>query len=74
MARHRLGEHDAARAALATARDWIAHGDERAMPDPWVMSPLPWFTRLELELLAREAEALISGPAAELPATVFVPE
>jgi serine/threonine protein kinase/WD40 repeat protein len=73
MARHRLGDHAAARAALATARDWIAHGDERAKPDPWVWSPLPWFTRLELGVLAREAGALIDGPTVELPADVFAP-
>jgi hypothetical protein len=57
----------------AKARDWIAYGDERALPDPYVMSPLPWFTRLELELLLREAESLISPAAGALPAEVFAP-
>jgi hypothetical protein len=71
MAHDRLGHSKEATAALATARDWIAHGDERAVPDPYVMSPLPWYTKLELELLLREAEAQISRPAPDLPAEVF---
>jgi hypothetical protein len=41
MAHHRLGHAREANAALATARDRIAHGDERALPDPYVLSPLP---------------------------------
>jgi hypothetical protein len=73
MARHRLGQVEGAEAALATARDWIAHGDERARPDPSILSPLPWSTRLELEVLAREAEARIARPTTALPADVFAP-
>jgi WD40 repeat protein len=73
MAHHRLGHAQQATAALATARDWIAHGDERALPDPYVMSPLPWYTKLELELLLREAEGQITRPAPDLPAEVFAP-
>jgi serine/threonine protein kinase/WD40 repeat protein len=73
LAHHRLGHGKEATAALATARDWIAHGDERALPDPYVLSPLPWYTKLELELLLREAEGRISRPAPELPAEVFAP-
>jgi tetratricopeptide (TPR) repeat protein len=73
MARHRLGQAEEAKAALETARDWIAHGDERAGPDPYLPSPLTWSTRLELEILAREAEALIARPTTALPADVFAP-
>jgi hypothetical protein len=57
--------------ALAKARDWIAHSDERAKPDPYLWSPLPWHTRLELDLLLREAESQITGATACLPASVF---
>jgi serine/threonine protein kinase/WD40 repeat protein len=73
LAQHRLGQTESAGAALAKARDWIAHGDERALPDPYVMSPLPWYTKLELELLLREAEGQISLAAGDLPAEVFAP-
>jgi hypothetical protein len=73
LAHHRLGHSKQATAALAAARDWIAHGDERAIPDPYIMSPLPWGTKLELELLLPEAEAQITGAAADLPADVFAP-
>jgi hypothetical protein len=73
MAHHRLGQTKEATAALATARDWIAHGDERALLDPYVLSPLPWYTKLEFELLLREAEGQISRPAPDLPADVFAP-
>jgi hypothetical protein len=57
--------------ALAKARDWIAHRDERAGPDPYIMSPLTWETRLEL--LLREAEGQISPTASDLPVEVFAP-
>jgi serine/threonine protein kinase/WD40 repeat protein len=60
LAQHRLGRSGEARAALEKARDWIAHGDERALPERFIMSPLSWDVRLELELLAREAEAAIA--------------
>ena len=73
MAHNRLGQAKDAGEALAKARDWIAHGDERAFLDPYVNSPLPWFTRLELELLLREAEGLISPASGDLPAQVFAP-
>jgi hypothetical protein len=75
LAHHRLGHShfQEATAALATARDWIAHGDERAIPDPYLWSPLPWHTKLELELLLREAEGQITRPAPDLPAEVFAP-
>jgi serine/threonine protein kinase/WD40 repeat protein len=72
LAHHRLGRAESARAALAKARDWIAHGDERALPDPYLRSPLPWLTQLELELLLHETEGQISQ-AADLPAEVFAP-
>jgi hypothetical protein len=51
----------------------MAHRDERALDDPYVMSPLPWYTKLELELLLREAEGQFSRSAADLPAGVFAP-
>jgi serine/threonine protein kinase/WD40 repeat protein len=71
LAHHRLGNAKEAKEARNKARDWIAHGDERAVPDPYVLSPLPWYTKLELELLLREAEGQISRPAPDLPAEVF---
>jgi WD40 repeat protein/tRNA A-37 threonylcarbamoyl transferase component Bud32 len=61
MARHRLGETERAREALEKALDWIVHGDERALPDPYIPSPLLWFTKLDLSILAFEAETLILG-------------
>jgi hypothetical protein len=73
MAHDRLGHSKEASAALATARDWIAHGDERGVPDPYVLSPSPWYTKLELELLLREAEGQITRPAPDWPAEVFAP-
>ena len=73
LAHHRLGHSEQATAALATARDWIAHGDERAIPDPYLWSPLRWYTKLELELLFLEAEGRITGTSADLPEAVFAP-
>jgi hypothetical protein len=73
LAHHRIGHVREAIAALDTARDWIAHGDERALPDPYVMSPLPWDTKREFELLLREAEVEITGSAGTLPPAVFAP-
>ena len=62
-----------ATAALAAARDWIVHGDERAIPDPYLWSPLRWYTKLELDLLRREAEGRIIGASVGLPEAVFAP-
>jgi hypothetical protein len=73
LAQHRLGRADEAMAALATAGDWIAHGDERASPDPYIMSPLSWRTKLELEILFREAEGMISREPGKLPDNAFGP-
>jgi hypothetical protein len=73
LAHHRLGHSTQATAALAAARDWIAHGDERAIPDPYLWSPLRWYTKLELELLLREAEDKITGASMDLPEAVFTP-
>jgi hypothetical protein len=73
LAHHRLGHSQQATAALATARDWIAHGDERAIPDPYLWSPLRWYTRLELNLLLREAEGKIIDAFVGLPEAVFAP-
>jgi WD40 repeat protein len=67
LAHHRLGDPKRATAALAAARDWIAHGDARAKPDPYLWSPLRWYTKLELELLLREAERKITGASVDLP-------
>jgi hypothetical protein len=49
----------------------IAHGDKRALPDPYAFSPMPWYTKLKL--LLREAEAQITGASADLPVKVFAP-
>jgi serine/threonine protein kinase/WD40 repeat protein len=75
LAHHRLGHSHSkeAIAALATARDWIAHGDERAIPDPYLWSPLPWYTRLELDILLREVEGHISLASRAFPAEAFAP-
>jgi hypothetical protein len=73
VAHHRLGHSQQTSAALATARNWIAHGDERAIPDPYLWSPLRWYTRLELDLLFREAEGRITGASVDLPEAVFAP-
>ena len=73
LAHHRLGHSKQATAALAAARDWIAHGDERAIPDPYLWSPLRWYTKLELDLLLREAEGKITGASVDLPEAVFAP-
>ena len=73
LAHHRLGHSQQATAALAAARDWIAHGDERAIPDPYLWSPLRWYTKLELELLLREVEGEITGASVDLPEAVFAP-
>jgi hypothetical protein len=73
LAHHRLGHSEQATAALAAARDWIAHGDERAIPDPYLWSPLRWYTKLELDLLLRRAEGEITGAPVDLPEAVFAP-
>ncbi len=61
MARHRLGHRDEARQCFARAREWIAEfaavnpletGDETSY------AAVP---RLVLEILRREAQALIDG-------------
>jgi hypothetical protein len=65
LARHRSGQAGDASDALARAGDWIAHADERARDDPYVISPLPWYSRLELDQLRREAEGLIARPPDE---------
>jgi tetratricopeptide (TPR) repeat protein len=72
MARDRLGQTDQAREALAKALDWIAHGDERALPDPYIPAPLLWYTKLELSVLAHEAETRVLGHLA--PAATIVPK
>jgi tetratricopeptide (TPR) repeat protein len=63
MARHRLGDAGAARADFDRALRWIeAHPNLR--PE-WIA---------ELRAFRAEAEALLAGPAGELPADVFASE
>ena len=73
LAHHRLGHSKQTTAALAAARDWIAHGDERAIPDPYLGRRCAWYTKLELDLLLREAQSKITGASVDLPEAVFAP-
>jgi hypothetical protein len=68
MAEHRLGHAEAARRWLEEAVQWIeealqrkpASGEQAQSEAPESM-PLSWELRLELQLLRREAEALIGA-------------
>jgi WD40 repeat protein/tetratricopeptide (TPR) repeat protein len=62
MARHRLGDRASARDHFFQAGTWIASNPDI---DP------EW--RVELKELRAEAEAILRGPAGELPADVFTP-
>jgi serine/threonine protein kinase/WD40 repeat protein len=59
---HRLGRHDESRRWLARADDWIrlARAGQVGLPD--IDAPLPWEVHLELDLLRREADTLVSPP------------
>jgi serine/threonine protein kinase/WD40 repeat protein len=63
MARHRLGEVARARADFDRAVRWRRDHLN-----------LPWQYRTELDAFQAEAQALLDGPPAELPADVFAPE
>src|SRR5262249_5691445 len=64
MAVHRLDQTDEAKQWLAKAVAWQERLLEEHVRDPSVMR---WYTRVEMEVLRREAEALILGKSA--PAT-----
>jgi serine/threonine protein kinase/WD40 repeat protein len=64
MARHRLGQVARARADFDRAVKWRRDHPKPAEPD--------WSR--ELDLFRAEAEAVLAGPGAELPADVFAPE
>jgi WD40 repeat protein/Flp pilus assembly protein TadD len=63
MAHHRLGDPKAAQKWLDQTLAWL----ERVSPEKLKANPLarrlPWDRLLEMELLRREAEALLTGPA-----------
>jgi serine/threonine protein kinase/WD40 repeat protein/tetratricopeptide (TPR) repeat protein len=67
MAHHRLGHEDEARRWLAKAAAFVGELRQGKLPEHGgTGQPLRWQERLELELLLREAEALIgakAGPA-----------
>jgi tetratricopeptide (TPR) repeat protein len=62
MAHHRLKRQDQARQFLAKAVQWIDdHGGANSRPGPRAKG-LRWTTRLEIQLLRKEAESLIGIP------------
>ena len=71
MAHHRLGQPDEARRWLDKAAKWIDESTQPPPPNAAAASPpkppvagttLTWRERLELQLLRREAEELLSKP------------
>ena len=62
MARHRLGQVEAARANFARAVRWVEG-----------RKGLPPNQAAELKAFHAEAEAVLAGPSGELPADVFSP-
>jgi serine/threonine protein kinase/WD40 repeat protein/tetratricopeptide (TPR) repeat protein len=65
MAHHRLGHKDEARRWLAKAAAFVGELRQGKLPEPGgTGQPLRWQERLELDLLLREAEALIGGTKA----------
>jgi tetratricopeptide (TPR) repeat protein len=67
LTHQRLGHTAEARHWLASAEDWFAEQQTRTGSP----AEADWRILLEYDLLHREAEALIRGSAAELPADVF---
>jgi tetratricopeptide (TPR) repeat protein len=67
MAHQRLGHADEARQWLAKAASWIEQAAPGKLKDYYITVPLPWLYRLQLQLLHREAEALVNGPANDPP-------
>jgi tetratricopeptide (TPR) repeat protein len=61
MAHHRLGHADEARRWLSRAVEWQEQASHKDVHDPLQPTPLSWPDRLTLDLLRREAEALILG-------------
>ena len=72
LAHHRLGHSNQATAALAAARDWIATVTSGRSPTLSLVA-VAWYTKLELELLLREAEGEITASSVDLPQAVFAP-
>jgi tetratricopeptide (TPR) repeat protein len=73
MAHHRLGEKKAARKWLERASGWVDQSPLRRSQGPAIEPPASWKVRLELQILLREARALIFGSPAALPEDVFAP-
>ena len=65
MAHHQLGRTNEARVELAKAIQWIEEAEKRNVNDPYIISPLPWRYSLQLVILRRESEALVSPPRDE---------
>jgi serine/threonine protein kinase/tetratricopeptide (TPR) repeat protein len=66
LAHHRLGHREEARRWLDKAVQWLEQATAGKIKDTRTGSPLPWYDRVLLEVLRREAEALIlEKPAPE---------
>jgi hypothetical protein len=67
MAHHRLAHTDEANKWLGKAAEWIEQANQKKRHDPddfsWDDVHHSWQDRLELQILRREAEALIKGQA-----------
>jgi tetratricopeptide (TPR) repeat protein len=61
MAHHRLGHSEEARKELDKAVQWMDQVEREKEKDAASKTPMPWNRRLTLQLLRREAEALISA-------------
>jgi WD40 repeat protein/serine/threonine protein kinase/Tfp pilus assembly protein PilF len=62
MAEQRLGHGEEARKWLKQAGDWIDEATREAAR-PGAGDRLPWYQRLEMQMLRHEAEALLGGAA-----------
>jgi serine/threonine protein kinase/Flp pilus assembly protein TadD len=68
MAHHKLGHSDEARQWLTKATRWIEQATESNVNDPYLATPMPLRYSLPLQVLRREAESLLNGPAINFPA------
>jgi tetratricopeptide (TPR) repeat protein len=61
MAHQRLGRTEEARQALDRAVRWLEQAEKGQLLDNYLPIPISWDTRLEFQLLRREAEELIKN-------------
>jgi Flp pilus assembly protein TadD len=61
LAHSRLGHMDEARQWLDKAAQWMEQPDEAKVAEDPMLFPLTWTRRLEIQILRREAEALLQG-------------